>query len=74
MGECNNDNYNNNNNGFGEIEDGGSELGFHVCLWLLNTVSSKGGKRGKLDMKLSTSGLGQQGHEGNPFTLFFFPF
>ena len=32
MGECNNDNYNNNNNGFGEIEDGGSELGFHVCL------------------------------------------
>ena len=33
MGECNNDNYNNNNiNGFGEIEDAGTELGFHVCL------------------------------------------
>lgn len=30
MGECNNDNYN--NNGFGEIEEGGSELGFHVFL------------------------------------------
>lgn len=59
MSEC--------NNGFVEIEDGDYELGFNVSVWLLKIVFLKRSetKKGvKLVMKLSTSGMSQQGNEG----------